>query len=262
MAIFSSAHLAFRRSLAAAPGAASLGKGLLQASDEYTMQRLLHGQPLLRCFTSDALGPNKNSQLSGPEIAAELKPHQNLRGPNFVSQNLHSKGQFNNFIITHNGGTLSERAGADKPVNLGGRLPFAASRFLEREQYSQKKRDFVHVLLKRNKTFVTVTDASGNKKTGASAGCLEDRKGRSRLSRYAAEATAEHVGRSARKMGLRSVVMKVKGAAFFKKKKKVILGFREGFRGERVRDQSPVMYIHDVTQLPHNGCRLPKQRRV
>ncbi|RLN28793.1 hypothetical protein C2845_PM05G28940 [Panicum miliaceum] len=81
------------------------------------------------------------------------------------------------------------------------------------------------------------------------------------LSRYAAEATVEHVGRSARKMGLRSVVMKVKGASFFKKKK-VILNWREGFRGETVRDQSPIMYIHDVTQLPHNGCRLPKQRWV
>lgn len=151
------------------------------------------------------------------------------------------------------------RTAGDKPFNLGGRFQHM---FSEREQYSQKKRDFVHVLLKKNKTFVTVTDASGNKKTGASAGCLEDRKGRSRLSRYSAEATAEHVGRSARKMGLRSVVMKVKGISFFKKKKKVILGFREGFRGERVRDQSPIMYIHDVTQLPHNGCRLPKQRRI
>uniref|UniRef100_A0A0E0NVX1 Ribosomal protein S11 n=1 Tax=Oryza rufipogon TaxID=4529 RepID=A0A0E0NVX1_ORYRU len=124
------------------------------------------------------------------------------------------------------------------------------------------KRDFVHVLLKRNKTFVTVTDVRGNKKTGASAGCLEDRKGRSRLSKYAAEATAEHVGRAARKMGLKSVVMKVKGTTFFNKKKKVILSFREGFRGERVREQSPVVLIHDVTQLPHNGCRLPKQRRI
>ncbi|RLM99362.1 small subunit ribosomal protein [Panicum miliaceum] len=35
-------------------------------------------------------------------------------------------------------------------------------------------------------------------------------------------------------MGLRSVVMKVKGASFFKKKKKVILSWGEGFRGERV----------------------------
>jgi len=122
---------------------------------------------------------------------------------------------------------------------------------------------FVHVLLiKKKKIFVTVTDARGNKKTGASAGCLEERKGRSRLSRYAAEATAEHVGRSARKMGLKSVVMKVNGSTYFRKKKKVILSWRDGFRGEGVGKKSPIMYIHDVTQLPHNGCRLPKKRRV
>ncbi|KAG2566052.1 hypothetical protein PVAP13_7NG214900 [Panicum virgatum] len=245
MAIFSSAHLALRRSLMVAPRAASLGESLRQASDGHFTGRLLHGQLLLRCFTSDVFGPNKSFPPSGSEIASELKAHQNFNIINSLRQDLNSKTQFN-FTF-----------------NLGGRFPFPTSRmFNEREQYSQKKRDFIHVLLKKNKTFVTVTDASGNKKTGASAGCLEDRKGRSRLSRYAAEATAEHVGRSARKMGLRSVVMKVKGVSFFKKKKKVILGFREGFRGERVRDQSPIMYIHDVTQLPHNGCRLPKQRRV
>ncbi|XP_062190701.1 small ribosomal subunit protein uS11m [Phragmites australis] len=169
-----------------------------------------------------------------------------------------------NIHNTNIGATMSKTAGGEKSSNFGLPLPLAASRILKEHKQSSvtKKRDFVHVLLKKNKTFVTVTDARGNKKTGASAGCLEERKGRSRLSRYAAEATAEHVGRSARKMGLRSVVMKVKGATFFKKKKKVILSFREGFRGERVRDQSPIMFIHDVTQLPHNGCRLPKQRRV
>nr|TKW04224.1 hypothetical protein SEVIR_7G094900v2 [Setaria viridis]TKW04225.1 hypothetical protein SEVIR_7G094900v2 [Setaria viridis] len=231
MAIFSSAHLALRRSLAAAPRAASLGEGLRQASDGYVTRRLLHGQLLPRCFTSDAFGPNKNFPPSGRDFAAEWKPHQNLNEFNFVRQNLRSNTQVN-FNNADNGGTMSKTAGGEKPSNLGGRFQFPASH------------------------------ASGNKKTGASAGCLEDRKGRSRLSRYAAEATAEHVGRSARKMGLRSVVMKVKGISFFKKKKKVILGFREGFRGERVRDQSPIMYIHDVTQLPHNGCRLPKQRRV
>ncbi|KAG2566051.1 probable ribosomal protein S11, mitochondrial isoform X2 [Panicum virgatum] len=262
MAIFSSAHLALRRSLMVAPRAASLGESLRQASDGHFTGRLLHGQLLLRCFTSDVFGPNKSFPPSGSEIASELKAHQNFNIINSLRQDLNSKTQFN-FNNADNGGTALKTAGGEKPFNLGGRFPFPTSRmFNEREQYSQKKRDFIHVLLKKNKTFVTVTDASGNKKTGASAGCLEDRKGRSRLSRYAAEATAEHVGRSARKMGLRSVVMKVKGVSFFKKKKKVILGFREGFRGERVRDQSPIMYIHDVTQLPHNGCRLPKQRRV
>ncbi|VAH69388.1 unnamed protein product [Triticum turgidum subsp. durum] len=123
------------------------------------------------------------------------------------------------------------------------------------------KRDVLHVTLKGKKTFVTVTDVKGNRKAGASAGCLEDRKGRSRLARYAGEATGEHMGRVANKIGLKSVVVKVKGYSFFRKKKKVIMGFADGFRGERVRTPSPIMYVHDVTQLAHNGCRLPKKVR-
>ena len=59
MAIFSSAHLALRRSLMVAPRAASLGESLRQASDGHFTGRLLHGQLLLRCFTSDVFGPNK-----------------------------------------------------------------------------------------------------------------------------------------------------------------------------------------------------------
>ncbi|XP_039135315.1 30S ribosomal protein S11-like [Dioscorea cayenensis subsp. rotundata] len=171
---------------------------------------------------------------------------------------------------TLNENIVEKTRGETERLGLAGAGSFKSMNFVQSillsekdEQYSRKKNtDFVHVLLKKNKTFVTVTDARGNKKTGASAGCLEERKGRSRLSRYAAEATAEHVGRSARKMGLKSVVMKVKGSTFIRKKNKVILSWREGFQGEGVRDQSQIMYIHDVTQLPHNGCRLPKKRRV
>jgi hypothetical protein len=59
MAIFTSAQLALRRSIAAAPRAASLGEGLRQASDGYVMRRLLHGQLLPRCFSSDAFGLNR-----------------------------------------------------------------------------------------------------------------------------------------------------------------------------------------------------------
>ena len=138
----------------------------------------------------------------------------------------------------------------------------------EDEQFERENKDFVHLPPIHNNTFVTVTDARGNKKTGASAGCLEEIKGGSRLSRYAAKATAEHVGRSARNLGMKSVVMKVKGSTYFRKKKAVILSWREGYtfaeckRSEGVGDQSQIMYIHDVTQLPHNGCRLPRKRRV
>ncbi|KAJ6799638.1 putative ribosomal protein S11, mitochondrial [Iris pallida] len=55
-------------------------------------------------------------------------------------------------------------------------MNFVHSISKEDEQCSQKKnKDFVSVLLftkKKHQTFVTVTDARGNKKTGASTCCL------------------------------------------------------------------------------------------
>nr|UHJ18756.1 ribosomal protein S11 [Lonicera japonica] len=164
--------------------------------------------------------------------------------------------------------TTAERV--EQQVFAGRTMNFVQSISEEDEQLERKRKrkDFVHLPPIHNKTFVTVTDARGNKKTGASAGCLGEFKGGSRLSRYAAEATAEHVGRSAINLGMKPVVMKVKGSTYFRKKKAVILSWREGYtfaeckRSEGVGDPSKMMYIHDVTQLPHNGCRLPRKRRV
>ncbi|XWS42357.1 hypothetical protein CRYUN_Cryun16bG0007600 [Craigia yunnanensis] len=125
----------------------------------------------------------------------------------------------------------------------------------------EQNADFVHIKLMRNNTFVTVTDSNGNKKCGASSGHLSELKGGTKVSRYAAEATTEHVGRLARNMGIKSVVIKVKGFTHFKKKRQAILSFREGFSTSRL-DKNPVVYIEDTTRRPHNGCRLPKKRRV
>ncbi|KAA8525442.1 hypothetical protein F0562_007291 [Nyssa sinensis] len=125
----------------------------------------------------------------------------------------------------------------------------------------EQNADIVHIKLIRNNTFVTVTDSKGNKKVGASSGCLSEMKGGPKVSRYAAEATAEHVGRLARNLGLKSVVMKVNGFTYFKKKKQAILNFREGYTFSR-GDQNPIVYIEDTTRRPHNGCRLRKKRRV
>ncbi|KAB2635274.1 ribosomal protein S11 [Pyrus ussuriensis x Pyrus communis] len=104
--------------------------------------------------------------------------------------------------------------------------------------------DIVHVKMMKSNTFVTVTDSKGNKKLGASAGSLPDMKGGPKLAKYAAEATAEHVGRMSRNFGLKSVVMK-----------------KEGFTSSQA-GHSPIVYIEDTTRKPHNGCRLPKQRRI
>ncbi|KAE8687270.1 Phosphatase 2C family protein isoform 1 [Hibiscus syriacus] len=113
---------------------------------------------------------------------------------------------------------------------------------------------FAHIKLMRNNTFVTVTDSNGNKKCGASAG-VPGLLGASKVSKYAAEAVAEYAGRKARRMGIKSVVVRVKGFTHFKRKKQAILSFREGFK-------NPIVYIEDVTRHPHNGCRLPKKRRI
>lgn len=131
----------------------------------------------------------------------------------------------------------------------------------QRQHNTEEKLDIVHIKLIKNNTFVSITDSKGNKKVGASSGCLEEMKGGPKLSRYAAEATAEHVGRLARNLGLKSVVMRVNGFTHFKKKKQAILSWREGYTFGK-GDQTPIAYIEDTTRRPHNGCRLPKKRRV
>ncbi|KAL9251612.1 Small ribosomal subunit protein uS11m-like protein [Drosera capensis] len=128
-------------------------------------------------------------------------------------------------------------------------------------QHNEEKLDIVHIKLIKNNTFVTVTDSKGNKKAGASSGCLEEMKGGPKVSRYAAEATAEHVGRLSKNLGLKSVVMRVNGFTHFKKKKQAILSWREGFTSGR-GDRNPIVFIEDTTRRPHNGCRLRKRRRI
>ncbi|KAJ0044757.1 hypothetical protein Pint_05732 [Pistacia integerrima] len=133
--------------------------------------------------------------------------------------------------------------------------------FSQFPRYSvEQNADVVHMKFLFNNTFVTVTDSKGNKKMGASWGCLPELKGAVKMSRYAPDATAEHVGRLAKNMGLKSFVMKVNGFTYFRRKKQAILSFREGFGNSR--NQNPIVYIEDTTRKPHNGCRLRKQRRI
>lgn len=174
---------------------------------------------------------------------------------------------FRNFI--HSTGQGDDETGrSSRPMDfVRGIVEEDEKRFTGPSQFGQFPRynvehssEFVHIKLMRNNTFVTVTDSKGNKRIGASSGCLPELKGGPKMSRYAAEATAEHVGRLARNMGLKSVVVRVKGFTYFKKKRQAIMSFREGFANSR--DQNPIVYIEDTTRRPHNGCRLPKKRRI
>ncbi|KAF6140797.1 hypothetical protein GIB67_042210 [Kingdonia uniflora] len=181
------------------------------------------------------IGASRLSQVRFPELRAAVPVRQITYGRNFVQSIIEEGNDIR---------SISEK---------------------DEQRWKKVEGSLVHMKVMKNASFVTVTDLKGKTLKGlrSSAGSLE---GGSRLSRYAAEATAEHVGRAARKMGIKSVVIKIKGSMFFRKKKAVILGWKEGYtfglRNNVRGNQTSILSIHDVTQLPHNGCRLPKKRRV
>ncbi|KAL6501811.1 hypothetical protein OROGR_026944 [Orobanche gracilis] len=135
---------------------------------------------------------------------------------------------------------------------LNGRTPLHQTQL-------ESNADIVHIKLLRNNAFVTVTDSKGDKKIGVSAGQLAGKGGK--LTRYSGEAAAENIGRKVRQMKTKSVVVKVNGLTYFRRKKDAILSFKDGYSNSR-GDMNPVVYLEDTTRKPHNGCRLPKKRRI
>ncbi|KAL0329862.1 UNVERIFIED_CONTAM: putative ribosomal protein S11, mitochondrial [Sesamum radiatum] len=124
-------------------------------------------------------------------------------------------------------GILQERG-----PGLNGRTPLYQTQV-------ESNADIVHIKLMRNNAFVTLTDSKGNKKIGVSAGKLAGKAGK--LTRYSGEAAAEDIGRRVRQMKTRSVVVKVNGFTFFRRKKEAILSFKDGYSNMR-GDTNPVVH--------------------
>jgi len=102
-----------------------------------------------------------------------------------------------------------------------------------------------------NNTIVTVTDLRGNALSWASAGGLGFR-GAKKSTPFAAQTTAENAANKAKEYGLRELHVFIKGPGVGRESAIRSLGAL-GFR---------VKSIHDVTPIPHNGCRPRKSRRV
>ncbi len=102
-----------------------------------------------------------------------------------------------------------------------------------------------------NNTIVTVTDMRGNAVSWASAGGLGF-KGTKKSTPFAAQSTAETAANKAMDFGLRDVHVYLKGPGSGRESAIRSLGAL----GLRVKS------IHDVTPIPHNGCRPRKSRRV
>jgi len=106
-----------------------------------------------------------------------------------------------------------------------------------------------HVLATFNNTIVTIADLKGNVIGWSSAGKVGF-KGSRKSTAYAAQMVAQDASRQA--MGLKEVEVLVKGPG---------AGRESAVRALQAIGLD-LTVIRDVTPVPHNGCRPPKQRRV
>jgi small subunit ribosomal protein S11 len=108
-----------------------------------------------------------------------------------------------------------------------------------------------HVLSTFNNTIVTITDMNGNVIGWSSAGKVGF-KGSRKSTAYAAQMVAQDASRQAMGHGLKEVQVLVKGPG---------AGRESAVRALQAIGLD-LTVIRDVTPVPHNGCRPPKQRRV
>jgi small subunit ribosomal protein S11 len=108
-----------------------------------------------------------------------------------------------------------------------------------------------HVLATFNNTVVTITDLKGNVIGWSSAGKVGF-KGSRKSTAYAAQMVAQDASRQAMGHGLKEVEVLVKGPG---------AGRESAVRALQAIGLD-LTVIRDVTPVPHNGCRPPKQRRV
>ena len=125
-----------------------------------------------------------------------------------------------------------------------------------RKSTSKKERTnqvagIVHIHATFNNTIVTITNLTGNTISWASAGS-SGFKGARKSTPFAAQTAAEKAALEAVSSGLKSVEILVKGQG---SGRETAIRSIEGAGLE-------ITSIHDITPVPHNGCRPSKRRRV
>lgn len=102
-----------------------------------------------------------------------------------------------------------------------------------------------------NNTLVTITDPQGNVVSWSSSG-QKGFRGSRKSTPFAAQVAAQEAAEKAAEHGMRAVGVLVKGPGAGREAAVRSLQ-SAGFR---------ILYIRDITPIPHNGCRPPKRRRV
>jgi small subunit ribosomal protein S11 len=145
--------------------------------------------------------------------------------------------------------------GGEKAAAAAGGAPAAAAGAASAPRRRRVRRTvpegIAHVHATFNNTIVTITDQQGLVVAWASAGSVGF-KGSRKGTPFAAQMAAEAAARKVSDVGMRAVVVFVKGPG----------GGRESAVRALQAAGLSVISIKDVTPIPHNGCRPPKRRRV
>ena len=113
------------------------------------------------------------------------------------------------------------------------------------------ERGIIHVQASFNNTLVSVTDLAGNVLAWSTTG-EHGFKGSRKNTPFAAKVTAEDATRKAKEFGMKEVEVRIKGPG----------AGRESALRVIAHEDLLVTSIRDLTPVPHNGCRPPKQRRI
>ena len=103
-----------------------------------------------------------------------------------------------------------------------------------------------------NNTIVTITDTQGNTIAWSSTGA-HGFKGSRKSTPFAARVAADDALKKAVDSGMKSVDVFVKGPGS---------GRESALRAISAIEEMRITSINDITPVPHNGCRPPKQRRI
>lgn len=149
------------------------------------------------------------------------------------------------------GATTAAPAAAPAPVSISLDDTIEPIKIVKAKGSKGVTQGVAHVQASFNNTIVSITDLRGGVIGWSSAGKCGF-KGSRKSTAYAAQMVAQDACRQAMGHGLKEVEVRVKGPG---------AGRESAVRAMQAIGLD-VSMIRDVTPIPHNGCRPPKQRRV
>jgi len=145
----------------------------------------------------------------------------------------------------------TEEAAPAAPVSFNLDDPIEPPKIVKAKGSKNITQGIAHVQATFNNTIVSVTDLRGAVLGWSTAGKMGF-KGSRKSTAYAAQLVAQDACRQAMGHGLKEVEVRIKGPGS---------GRESAVRAMQAIGLE-ITLIQDVTPVPHNGCRPPKQRRV